>query len=476
MVRIKQLTFRVLILSISMIGWITCANAQEKIDEVTLTVMGEGNSKQEATTVALRNAIEQTFGTFVSANTAVLNDELIRDEIVTLSSGNVKDYEEIASATLPNGKISVTLKATVVLSKLIAYSESKGFSVEFAGQTFAMNMKLKELNKKNEVEVIKNLCLQLGEIAPYIFDYELQLGEPVRREYYRSKKKYEYYDIETTILLNSNSNTETFHTLFFNTLRSVCLSQSEVEEYRRINLPYHVIDLESGQMEHADRETFCFRSSESIYYMEYFMTYYMTQVIFNFKIVDNLGNSSVLYLVDEATMEKYRVNNSITEYEWTRFLRNSFEWELYPNPQADRKRTIALYILPQGLFDPYIKGSLIDPFWTYPETDIDKGLVWPHLYNRLKAFNEQKSQNATAGQPTTSGGSLLKSVATGVAESFGINIKRKNRKKGKTEEKEQVETKPAPKYICYVIKTHLAIPVDDISKYSNFEIKKLYGE
>ena len=203
----------------------------------------------------------------------------------------------------------------------------------------------------------------------------------------------------------------------------------------------------------------------------------MTQVIFNFKIVDNLGNSSALYLANEDMMNKYKQDNLIDERVLQRYSlqQNLFKWSLYPKAQADRKWPITLYIVPQGLFD--LNQPLIDnKFWTYPETDIDKGIVWPHLANRAKALNEQKTQGATAGQPTTSGGSLLKSVATDVAESFGINIKRKNRKKGKAEEKEQVETKPAPKYICYVIKTHLAIPVDDISKYSNFEIKKLYGE
>lgn len=42
-------------------------------DEVTLVVSGQGTSKDEATKVALRNAIERAFGTFVSSNTSILN-------------------------------------------------------------------------------------------------------------------------------------------------------------------------------------------------------------------------------------------------------------------------------------------------------------------------------------------------------------------------------------------------------------------
>ena len=62
-------------------------------DEVLLIVSGDGSTKEEATKAALRSAIEQAFGTFVSSNTKILNDELVKDEIVTVASGNIKSYK-----------------------------------------------------------------------------------------------------------------------------------------------------------------------------------------------------------------------------------------------------------------------------------------------------------------------------------------------------------------------------------------------
>ena len=64
------------------------AKSQDK-KEATLTVFGNGKTKDEATKLALRSAIEQAFGGFVSSNTQILNDNLISDEIATVSSGNV---------------------------------------------------------------------------------------------------------------------------------------------------------------------------------------------------------------------------------------------------------------------------------------------------------------------------------------------------------------------------------------------------
>ena len=55
-------------------------NAQNigEANDVVLVVSGDGNNKEEATNVALRSAIEQTFGTFVSSNTEILNDSLVK--------------------------------------------------------------------------------------------------------------------------------------------------------------------------------------------------------------------------------------------------------------------------------------------------------------------------------------------------------------------------------------------------------------
>ena len=59
----KKLTFLIiLILSILSVS------AQET---VKLTVSGQGTTKEEATANALRSAIEQSFGVFVSANTQI---------------------------------------------------------------------------------------------------------------------------------------------------------------------------------------------------------------------------------------------------------------------------------------------------------------------------------------------------------------------------------------------------------------------
>ena len=48
---------------------------------VSVISFGDGKTKDEATNAALRHCIEKTFGVFVTTNTQVVNDELIKDDI-----------------------------------------------------------------------------------------------------------------------------------------------------------------------------------------------------------------------------------------------------------------------------------------------------------------------------------------------------------------------------------------------------------
>lgn len=204
---------------------------------VTLVVSGEAPSKEEATKQALRSAIEQAFGTFVSANTEVLNDEIIKDEIVTISSGNIAHYEEIDCIKESNGNQFVTVKATVSIGQLANYAKSKGMSAELAGGVFVMNMKIRELNRKNEFQAIMDLQKKLLIMSKNVnfFDYELKLSEPY--------KEYDKYAVDATIYITPNENCHLFHNIIATTLRALSLSESERSDYLNANMGFKRIKL-----------------------------------------------------------------------------------------------------------------------------------------------------------------------------------------------------------------------------------------
>ena len=59
---------------------------------VTLITSGQGKTQDEAKQNALRNAIEQAFGAFISSHTEVINDNLVKDEIISVRNCNIQKY------------------------------------------------------------------------------------------------------------------------------------------------------------------------------------------------------------------------------------------------------------------------------------------------------------------------------------------------------------------------------------------------
>ena len=227
---------------------------------VSLVVSGEGPTKTEATSAALRSAIEQAFGTFVSANTTILNDELVENEIATVSSGNIESYEEISSFE-SNGKWEVTLKASVSIDKLVNYVKGKGAETEFAGQTFALQMKMRALNKENEKQALLNLVEQARLLTSNnsLFDYDIVQSEP---EYVDGDKYRIYIDVRAT----KNKNYFIIRNLITKTFKSLALTDTERTAYSDNHYPRNYCSPLRFEGRYSDPESYCMRSEKEFLY------------------------------------------------------------------------------------------------------------------------------------------------------------------------------------------------------------------
>jgi hypothetical protein len=154
-------------------------NAQDSDKTVTLTVSGTGKTIEEAKTNALRSAIEQAFGAFISSKTEILNDNLVKDEIVSETNGNIQKYDIVSQVELSKNSYAVTLITTVSISKLTSFAESKGVVIEFKGGMFGANIKLQKLNERNELNACSNIFGTIHELMQNSFDYTIKTNEPI---------------------------------------------------------------------------------------------------------------------------------------------------------------------------------------------------------------------------------------------------------------------------------------------------------
>lgn len=222
----------ILIMCVALLASRTMVNAQNNPD-VTLTVLGTGVNKEEAVTNALRSAIEQAYGVFVSSDLTILNDEVVRNEIATISKGNIKSYKELSVSLLPNNNYSVTLSAVVSTDKLINYAKANNFRIEFAGGVFGQRLKILELNEKNEKIAIDNMVHQLNLIIPHMFYFKVDSLETPRAD------RHSNYYIPARLRIYANDYNVEFNNVFFGTLKSLSLTENERHEYEQMNRKYY---------------------------------------------------------------------------------------------------------------------------------------------------------------------------------------------------------------------------------------------
>ena len=191
---------------------------------VILVVNGQGNTPEEAEKNALRSAIEQAFGAFISSKTEVLNDNLVMDQIVTVANGNIQKYEKISEIKLSNGNYATSLRVTVSVDKLRSFVQSKGISVEFNGGAFAMNMAMQEMYKENELIAWKNTETIIHQLIPSCFNYQLEISDP----FYTNGK----YKVDLVISAVMNNNYKTVIDVLSKYLVSVSMSKMDADNYK----------------------------------------------------------------------------------------------------------------------------------------------------------------------------------------------------------------------------------------------------
>ena len=256
----------------------------ELLNGVFITASGQGKTKIEATQVALRSGIEQVFGVFISSKTEIFNDQVVADEIASVSSGNIQSYEILNESQLPDESWGITLKALVSLRKLSSFVESKGISVEFKGNLFALNIKQQILNEQSEIKAINEMVGLLHEPMQISFDYVINSKEPLSIDT-ESKN----WHIPLEVIATANKNMDFCANYCIKTLEALSLTSEEVASYKSLNKTVFLLEINYKDSE----RTFYLRKKNSINLLYDFCCqwkFYISLFSVNTKIQELLGN------------------------------------------------------------------------------------------------------------------------------------------------------------------------------------------
>lgn len=90
---------------------------KEGTGEAAIVNKDEAKAFEEAKNLALRSCVEQAAGVRIDADTVVVNNQLVRDQVFANTSGYVKAFD-VTAKKVEKGVVSVTVKASIVTDNL----------------------------------------------------------------------------------------------------------------------------------------------------------------------------------------------------------------------------------------------------------------------------------------------------------------------------------------------------------------------
>lgn len=277
---------------------VPCQAKNEKTGGTTLIVMGQGKTLDEATKVALRSAIEQTFSVFVSSNTTVINDAMAKDEIATVSSGNIEKYECVSQTQAQDGTYNVTLRVRVSVGKLLSFVKSAnipGVPATIDGAAFAMNVKMGLLYRQNELLALLNMATVMSKMALQMVDpaYVVKIGDPTRPDKDIVKSgDYDYKDdgktyivpINITMKLNKAA-VKAYKEYFLQTMNTLSLDENQVEVMKSYSVTPTKVVIGNWPVKKGTENLEFYLRNNSVY-----IAYAFNRITAGFSAIDNISN------------------------------------------------------------------------------------------------------------------------------------------------------------------------------------------
>ncbi len=239
-------------------------------EEISLIVEGVGDSKANAIIDAQRNALRISYGEFISTNLTTLDNQLTKNETVNLVSGTVKNYKVLSETVNDFSEPPITevlAQITINKGQLVSFAKVIGDSVEVQGRLYGAELRLQEINNKNEAVAMQHL-VRKAEIISNLFDYKISVGDPKKglnlkkedshfvlgQDSWNKNKTFfsqneirfvpqDSFFIYSSMSLLPNKNFFSLMNAITETLSSIALTPNEIKKYKELNIPYHRLDI-----------------------------------------------------------------------------------------------------------------------------------------------------------------------------------------------------------------------------------------
>jgi hypothetical protein len=203
---------------------------------VVIRDQGVGNNYQEALGMALTNGLTQSFGAYITSETIIEGDDVVKDEISRLTQGNILDYEVISERVVGN---EVYLDVEIRVSKeqsvdfMNKVEEASGKSISFDADKWSLNVKQKQKSDSVERELIRALESSLESKFEGVVDFSMDASEV------------NYQGIQAIVTIQcrakTNHNITSLSTYIVKSLEEIALTSQEKKSRDALGLNSHSI-------------------------------------------------------------------------------------------------------------------------------------------------------------------------------------------------------------------------------------------
>jgi len=150
----------------------TYAEEAEIIEKII--VSGVGVDADKARQNAIRNAVEQIVGTYVSSDTIVKNSTLLKDEVLSYSGGYVKDTKILSQEKTDDGLFTTKIEALVISTKLKRKLESLNIATKKVEGESLFGEAVSKIDNQQTGQALLDKILSKYPQAAYTFE----VGKP----------------------------------------------------------------------------------------------------------------------------------------------------------------------------------------------------------------------------------------------------------------------------------------------------------
>jgi hypothetical protein len=206
--------------------------------DVSITINGFGQSKDEAIQNAIDFSVNRIFRVFYSSNKDFHKDTIEKVENWKVDNGTIKKIDVISSERLSNEKWFVNLSLLISLDDVEKFFKTTSQNIKYEGTVYTYNILNQELKEINEYKSVVNLLEVGNEYLLKAFSFDLKIGNPISIDDI-SEKWMIQFNVKTKI----NSNISLFQKLLIDNLRLLNMPESEIIEYENSGKKVYPIKL-----------------------------------------------------------------------------------------------------------------------------------------------------------------------------------------------------------------------------------------